>query len=138
MQGQNERQRVVADLADAVRRNVAHGDAGGAGGDDVNVVVGDAVADDHLAALHGLDHLFVHRHVLHQRAVRAGGLGHELAGVAGPGLDDLDLAQALQHLLLGLDVRVLLVVDDDLHGGPRGSFRIYGVENPPPRLETRL
>jgi hypothetical protein len=75
---EQQRQRVVGDLVEAVVRHVGHEDARPCGGFDVDVVDPDPVAGDDPAALGGRDRRGRHLGEAHEQRVRPGQRGRVL------------------------------------------------------------
>ena len=115
-QGQDQAERVVGDLVDAIIRDVADRDAPGPGRVEVDVIDPDAVADDRPGPAHRRDDPGVDRGELGDHAVRVGDQRQERVGLVLRVRPDDLAAHRLEDGPLDVERVECVIGDGDLHG----------------------
>jgi len=113
-QREGEGERVVGHLVDAVVGNVANRDAALAGGDEIDAVDADAVADDHFAALERRDEFAADGGPLHEERIGVAAERDELGGRLALRDDELVAGGGEERALL-VDGGKTVVGEDNFH-----------------------
>ena len=115
-EGEDEGERVIGDLVDAVVGDVADGNAAGPRRNKIDIVDADPVADDHPGPLHRRNDVGIHRGKLRDHGIGSGDRRGQLNRILRLGDDEAGPRRNGHPLFYG-EVGKGMVSDDDLHGG---------------------